>query len=75
MQHPETAATILTTCVHQEVPDIELNPNIVKEQMIPSSNELTSASAAFPMVQPMKAYVPYICIKYLNTDDYQRTLL
>jgi hypothetical protein len=58
MQRPEIAAAILTTCVHREVFDEKSNHDIVKEETILSSNELTTTPGAFPMVQPMKACVP-----------------
>jgi hypothetical protein len=59
MQRPEIAAAIVTTCVHRrEVSDEKSNYDIVKEETILSSKELTLTPAAFPMVQPMKACVP-----------------
>jgi hypothetical protein len=58
MQRPEIAVAILSICVHREVSIEEPNYDIVKEETILSSKELTSAPAAFPMVQPMKACVP-----------------
>jgi len=58
MQRHDIAAAILTACVHREVPDTNINTDIVEEQTTLSSNELKSTPAAYPMVQPMKAYVP-----------------
>jgi hypothetical protein len=58
MQRPEITVAILSTCVYREVSDEKPNYDIVKEEKILFSKELTSAPAAFPMVQPMKACVP-----------------
>ena len=58
MQRHEIAAAILTAYVHREVPDAEPKLDIIKEQTNLAPSELTSTPIAFPMVQPMKAYVP-----------------
>lgn len=57
MQRHDIAAAILTACVHREVLDVNVSPDIIREQTVLPSNEMASIPAAFPMVQPMKAYV------------------